>query len=249
LSGTFEGAGGIGGLLARSDNTVLITQPSAAHAFYHADGNGNITCLINSQGANMARYLHDPYGRTLSQSGPLAAANLYRFSSKEFHVNSGTYYYLYRFYDPGLQRSPNRDPLGEPGFEVLSGGDLSVAGGGPNLYEFVDNNPVGQFDAEGLEPCNATEIATCQARAAKRGWNYTGCTAYVLRIPCIAQFRLAKCSYTEPPPKLKKCYYACPFSSPVYTEQFPGQFSGGCPQVRAPDKNGKLVICPSFGPF
>jgi hypothetical protein len=25
--------------------------------------------------------------------------------------------------------------------------------------------------------------------------------------------------------------------------------SGGCPQVRAPDKNGNLVICPALGPF
>ena len=38
LSGTLEGAGGIGGLLARTDNTQL---PSTnAHAFYFADGNG-----------------------------------------------------------------------------------------------------------------------------------------------------------------------------------------------------------------
>ncbi len=110
LGGSLQGAGGVGGLLARTDNSVLATQPSAAHAYYHADGNGNITCLINSSNAVMARYLYDPFGRILSQSGALAAANLYRFSSKEFHVNSGMYYYLYRFYDPNLQRWPNRDP-------------------------------------------------------------------------------------------------------------------------------------------
>jgi len=34
-------------------------------------------------------YLYDPYGNILSQSGPLADLNLYRFSSKEFHVASG----------------------------------------------------------------------------------------------------------------------------------------------------------------
>ena len=119
LSGTMQGAGGIGGLLARTDLSTLITQPSTAHAYYHADGNGNITCLINSSNAVMARYLYDPFGRILSQSGSLAAANLYRFSSKEFHVNSGLVYYLYRFYDPNLQRWVNRDPMGEPGLETL----------------------------------------------------------------------------------------------------------------------------------
>jgi RHS repeat-associated protein len=52
--------------------------------------------------------------------GPLAAANLYRFSSKEFHVNSGLVYYLYRFYEPNLQRWPNRDPLGGDGSLVYA---------------------------------------------------------------------------------------------------------------------------------
>jgi len=47
-------------------------------------------------------------------------------------------YYLYRFYDPGLQRWINRDPIGEAG--------------GFNLYRFADNNPISQFDALGLVP-------------------------------------------------------------------------------------------------
>ncbi len=136
LSGTMQGAGGIGGLLARTDLSTLITQPSTAHAYYHADGNGNITCLINSSNAVMARYLYDPFGRILSQSGSLAAANLYRFSSKEFHVNSGMYYYLYRFYDSSLQRWLNTDPLEEAG--------------GLNLYGFVANNPTTRSDPLGL---------------------------------------------------------------------------------------------------
>jgi RHS repeat-associated protein len=113
LSGTMQGAGGIGGLLARSDNSA------GTYACYFADGNGNITCMTDTNQAVVAGYLYDPYGRILSQSGPLAAANLYRFSSKEFHVNSGLVYYLYRFYDPSLQRWINRDSLAEPGFEAL----------------------------------------------------------------------------------------------------------------------------------
>src|SRR6266699_468648 len=43
LSGSLEGAGGIGGLLARTDHSTIAPQ----HAFYHADGNGNVTMLIN----------------------------------------------------------------------------------------------------------------------------------------------------------------------------------------------------------
>src|SRR5205809_5140641 len=49
--------------------------------------------------------------------------NVYRFSSKEIHVNSGLYYYGYRWYAPNLQRWLNRDPLGEPGFETSGGAE------------------------------------------------------------------------------------------------------------------------------
>ena len=131
LSGSLDGAGGIGGLLARTDNSAQQT------AFYHADGNGNVTMLVNSYQAVVAKYLYDAFGNTLSLSGPLAYANLYRFSSKEAHQNSGLVYYLYRYYDPNLQRWLNRDPIGEAG--------------GFNLYAFVGNNPVNRIDRFGLQ--------------------------------------------------------------------------------------------------
>ena len=43
-----------------------------------------------------ATYRYDPFGNTISSSGSMAAANAYRFSSKEYLTNSGTYYFLYR---------------------------------------------------------------------------------------------------------------------------------------------------------
>src|SRR5439155_6537881 len=135
LSGSLEGAGGIGGLLAFSDLKSSISNPS--HYFYHADGNGNVTMLVNSLQLAVAKYLYDPYGNTLSSSGPVADANLYRFSSKEAHAGSGLVYYLYRFYEPGLQRWLNQDPIGERG--------------GIGLYLFVDNSPSSFIDSYGLD--------------------------------------------------------------------------------------------------
>ena len=129
LSGSLDGAGGIGGLLARTDNDAQQA------AFYHADGNGNVTMLINSYQAVVAKYLYDAFGNTLSLSGPIAYANLYRFSSKEAHQNSGLVYYLYRYYDPNLQRWPSRDPIG--------------LRGGKNLYAFCFNSPVNMVDRLG----------------------------------------------------------------------------------------------------
>lgn len=162
LSGTFQGAGGIGGLLARTDHRLFAIGNSGAYAYYHADGNGNITCLINANQGIAAKYLYDPYGNLLSQNGPLADANLYRFSSKEFHAASGLVYYLYRFYEPSLQTWINRDPLGDGGglayVGALQGVETSLDTLGvhleelerPNLFAFVINAPTDYWDAFGL---------------------------------------------------------------------------------------------------
>src|SRR5262245_29863150 len=91
----------------------LLGYERFATAYYHCDGNGNITAMVSTNGAIVARCGYDPYGNVLSMSGSIAAANLYRFASKEHHPNSGLAYYLYRFYSPSLQRWLNRDPLGD----------------------------------------------------------------------------------------------------------------------------------------
>jgi RHS repeat-associated protein len=151
LSGSLEGAGGIGGLLARSVSGLWTQDSGLGTAFYHADGNGNITCLVNSNQAIVAKYIFDPYGNILSISGTLAEANLYRFSSKEVQINSSLAYYLYRYYEPRLQRWLNRDPLREFGFEAARRGAPSVIGDGPNLYAFVANAPISTIDLVGLK--------------------------------------------------------------------------------------------------
>jgi RHS repeat-associated protein len=129
LSGTFQGAGGIGSLLARTD--------AGGSAFYHSDLGGNVTSLTDGNGSVTARYLYDPYGRLLGKWGPMADANRYQFSSKEQHPSSGLYYYRFRFYESGLQRWLNRDLIGE--------------NGGLNLYGFVGNNPLRWVDPYGLD--------------------------------------------------------------------------------------------------
>ncbi len=143
LSGTFEGAGGIGGLLGRSHGYSSGTWTT--HNHYHADGNGNITYLVNASQTSEAAYSYDPYGRTMTQSGNLATANVYRFSSKEIHAKSGMYYYGFRLYEPHLQRWPNRDPIGERG--------------GANLYEYARNDAVSFTDFFGLTLFKCTRQA------------------------------------------------------------------------------------------
>ncbi|MCW5554626.1 MAG: RHS repeat-associated core domain-containing protein [Verrucomicrobiae bacterium] len=182
LSGTLEGAGGIGGLLARSHGHAGSNGNWYAHNYYHADGNGNVAYLVNSSQTLAASFRYDPYGNLISQSGGLASANVYRFSSKEFHAASGLYYYGYRWYAPNLQRWPNRDPLDEAGFELMRRKPSQVFGDGSNSYLFVKNNPISRRDPFGLvseEDCHkqltkdmvavSREGAKCRANAVLGG--------------------------------------------------------------------------------
>jgi len=148
LSGTLDGAGGIGGLLARSDNQKIVpalltpeypNPQNVVTSYYFSDADGNVTALVSPSGMLLAQYEYDPFGNLISKSGLMADVNKYRFSSKEWERNAGLYYYGYRFYDPNLQRWVNRDPFDEPGFETLQ-----LA----NQQPFTPKLPLGINDAE-----------------------------------------------------------------------------------------------------
>jgi RHS repeat-associated protein len=145
LSGSLQGAGGIGGMLARSSGYSSSTGGWGYNYTYHADGGGNITYAVASNGTKMAEYQYDSFGRTLSVYEQRAfTGNRYRFSSKEVHLRSGMYYYGYRFYDPYTQRWLNRDPLEELG--------------GINLYNYVGNSAPNFVDPFGLSQEDVQKI-------------------------------------------------------------------------------------------
>jgi RHS repeat-associated protein len=143
LSGTLEGAGGIGGLLARSE---WDGSAWSRHAFYHSDGVGNVTALAVPNGNDIAlagSYRYDPFGRLIGTPTGLAAISTQRYSSKDWHNPSGFYYFGYRFYDPATQRWLNRDPIAEEG--------------GVNLYGYVGNAPTTFVDLFGLKDYSEQE--------------------------------------------------------------------------------------------
>ena len=157
LSGSLTGAGGIGALIARKD--------SNGTTYYHSDGNGNITALTDANGNMVARYEYDAYGRLIGMWGSQAAANVYRFSSKEYDAVTGLYYFGYRYYDAVLQRWLNQDPLG--------------LGGGPNAYAFVGNNPIMFFDPYGeYTAWEFLQITGAFAQGAGQGAQNVGNAAY-----------------------------------------------------------------------
>jgi len=121
------------------------------HNYYQADGNGNITALEDNSQNLVTGYRYDPFGNTLYAPvvGP-GSLNPFRFSSKQLLSPSGMYYYGYRWYDPNLQRWPNRDPINELGFRKLSRVRFGSEKAELNLYAFVRNRPVNRVDTLGL---------------------------------------------------------------------------------------------------
>ncbi len=192
MSGTLEGAGGIGGLLERATG-----YPSwSTHYYYQADGNGNITALEDGSQNLITGYRYDPFGNTLYAPavGP-GSANPFRFSSKQLLSPSGMYYYGYRWYDPNLQRWPNRDPLGEPGFESIRHVALASLSYAPNLYTFVSNQPSERWDAFGLHDTTLCNLFNnCKKKYDKclaRGLVFctlVGIAQPELYIPCIVAY-------------------------------------------------------------
>jgi len=228
LSGSMEGAGGIGGLLARSDGYSAGNWTN--HNYYFADGNGNVTYMINGSQNMVANYRYDPFGKTISSSGSLAEANVYRFSSKEVITNTGMYYYGFRFYDPNLQRWINRDPIQEYS--------------GVNLYTFVYNNPLtwvdlfglaeysrGQVEA-GINPTH-NPIITQQLNLGCVGlclvYQQSGCTSSMSTQP--EKMSGTTCFLTEGEARAYKCP---PNKKPFVFGKF-GEWEGGNPPVKGPD--------------
>ena len=82
LSGSLQGAGGIGGLLLRQADSEMF--------LYLYDANGNIGQLVDAaDGTLAAHYEYDPFGKTLVADGPEAQKNAFRFSTKYTDVERG----------------------------------------------------------------------------------------------------------------------------------------------------------------
>lgn len=133
LSGTMQGAGGVGGLLEMS-----YYGTSTTNCFPAYDGNGNVSALINvADGTEVANYDYATFGEPIRVTGVMAKNNPIRFSTKYDDDESDLLYYGYRYYKPSTGTWPNRDPIEEKG--------------GINLYEFVNDSPIDLVDPQGLK--------------------------------------------------------------------------------------------------
>ncbi len=176
LSGSMQGAGGVGGLLA-------VTTSDTGSTFYPAyDGNGNVVAYYDSQTAEaVANFNYTPFGECLSP--PVNQQGLsFRFSTKYQDPASGLLYYGFRYYDLGGGRWLNRDTIGE--------------GGGLNLYAMVGNDFISKWDYLGLNSSSARERSFESRRRMRTALKKTECDD-LLRLLLLA--RLSAATYDGVP--------------------------------------------------
>ena len=115
--------------------------------FYHHGPRGETTQVTNSAGSVVVDYRYDAYGNIVGTSGSLD--NPFKFGGKYGYYSDENAIGLIlagaRWYSPKLRRWLTRDPI------EYDGGD--------NLYAYVEGNPVGFVDPEGLTP-QAIAIST-----------------------------------------------------------------------------------------
>ncbi len=134
MSGSGQGAGGVGGLLAE--------KTGGTYYYPTFDGNGNVSEYLNANGDTIAHFEYDPFGNTVVNAGSVSLFN-YRFSTKPLDFETGLFYYGYRYYDPVTGRWPSRDPIEERG--------------GVNLYVFVANKAAASVDILGNASISVNE--------------------------------------------------------------------------------------------
>jgi RHS repeat-associated protein len=150
LSGSQQGAGGVGGLVESS-----YYGPTTTNCFVSYDGNGNVSALVNAaNGSTVANYEYGPFGEVIRATGPMAKVNPFRFSTKYDDDESDFLYYGYRYYNPSTGRWLSRDPLEEPGFIRITKNRraLTVRREQANAYLFVANDSLSIVDYLGLNP-------------------------------------------------------------------------------------------------
>ncbi|MGH3443218.1 MAG: RHS repeat-associated core domain-containing protein [Nitriliruptorales bacterium] len=145
---TRESAGGIvNGYYTRDLNGgLLAARLPAQRLFYLHDGLGSVVAVTDVTGTTVAEYDYDPFGNTILETGPQAAANPWRFTGAYLDP-TGLYKIGERYYDPLLGRWTQQDPI----INLLDPRNW-------NRYAYVGNDPINYRDPSGLSGCSGWDL-------------------------------------------------------------------------------------------
>lgn len=121
--------------------------------FYFHDGLGSTRLLLGSHGSVDSSFSYSPYGSIQSQTGtvttPFGYAGGYRDS------DSGLYYLIHRYYDPGTREFISVDPI-----VMLT----------EEPYQYAEDNPIANTDLLGLSSGFWLCFGICVGYQSGQGW-------------------------------------------------------------------------------
>jgi len=157
-----DGGNGSSGL---PDGDVMDDYPTDWRTYYLTDANNNVTTTVRVDKYNdvvfhgISRNVYTSYGEVTrclenwTSGGNESAFDGPLYAGYWFDVDTGLYQVRARYYDPGLSRFVNTDPIGYQG--------------GMNLYAYCGDNPINATDPMGTEgvsifsmPSLASELET-----------------------------------------------------------------------------------------
>ncbi len=100
---------------------------------------GDVERVISTDGTVLASYSYDAWGRVLTATGTLAAANPIRYRGYYYDAETGLYYLNSRYYSPEFGRFISPDVFASTGQGLQ----------GANMYAYCGNNPGSRIDTSG----------------------------------------------------------------------------------------------------
>jgi RHS repeat-associated protein len=133
----------------------LIDERTPSGTYYYLfDGLGSVVGLTDSTGALVGNetYQYDPYGSLIHQPRTTALQqNAWRFASGYYDVSTGMYKFGIRYYNPGVGRWTQRDPVGGSLAETTKG----------NPYVYANDDPVNMVDPSGRDGITNVALFDC----------------------------------------------------------------------------------------
>jgi RHS repeat-associated protein len=119
----------------------LMMRRGGTSYYYQTNSHGDVVSMTDSSGHVLNTYSYDPWGTVFTQSETVS--NPLRYSGYVYDSESGLYYVMARYYDPGLGRFLTRDALSLANLKDPAS---------LNRYAYCSDNPVLYVDENGQQP-------------------------------------------------------------------------------------------------